>query len=163
MSLARMFGRGFIRKWQDPSNDEKCKDEDFLDMCKDLNSGSLSMYRGEASEDFATQIVAANSINRKSVQTVDVVILHAYPTCFIISETSGNTGIRHIDDAHVDTGRISVDELCEIFKNVSDDNMHTITESKINNMLKQWYYDDDNYKNKIINSFSENRINKILR
>ena len=46
------------------SNDEKCKDEDFLDMCKDLNSGSLSMYRGEASEDFATQIVAANSINR---------------------------------------------------------------------------------------------------
>ena len=120
------------------------------------------MYKGDGTKQFATEIAAANAISRGSVRDVDIVILHSYPKCFIVSYESGNTGITHIDSAHVNTGRISIDELCKLFDATSSTVGYEISEEEMYLVLSLWWKENDSYKNVIQRQLSEKTVNKII-
>lgn len=145
MSLVRKFDSGFFKRWKSLPDDEKCSDREFQNLSGDLSNGSLSMYSGNGSEKFAIEVAAANTISRKSVQDVDMVVLHASPCINIISNI-GRTGITHIDRAHVNAGGISMDELCKIFKDTSTTTIYEIDESQIYPVLSTWWKESNNYK-----------------
>ena len=159
MSLGRKFTKNFIDDWQRLDDDEKCSNGEFKDLHSELSSNSLSMFKGSSDRRFATEISAANAISRGSVQDVNIVTLHS-SSCFTIIENTGNTGISHIDNAHVNVG-ISIDELCKIFKDTSRTDMYDVSKNDIYEVLSEWYKENDQYKDVITRKFSETTVNKI--
>ena len=157
MSFARKFSGGFIERIKSVTFDKRCENAEFRELYGEISRGSLSMYRGDGSKDFAIELAAANSVSRKHVQNVDIIIFHANP-CFAVMDM-GTTGISHLDSAHVNMN-MSEEEFCDLLQSVSYTDMHEIDKNNIYSKLSSWYK-QNMYRDVFEKQFSENTQNKI--